>query len=807
MKDEDLTHTKYDDYNREQLLAAVKEAGCYVKDDKKSVMARKLAEHDRNLQDAQRRAVQERKEKEDKRQQEIKEATKAKNERRKARVKRNEDKGRRRERGDDVSSNSDDTIDVDEEDRLDAQRLTVTGGEALSDETWEDTCSETTVCSKNRPINPDCKLRLFEWSYTTIPPSSPLLEPWNEQFPSQITYTPLKLLTTHTHEKVTLPGSKYPAGVEPDFAPVLDPLTRSAVRRGHLIGLLARATIEPARVWASRTIVQGWNGCMYFFLPRLNGVGKPRLDTVYRKRDLEISGLLRPTAGTTDPKTDWKRRRAQRLACKRKAAAEVYEVCKWTPLAMSYVPAYLDWDPRFGSASLSCGDKSIDKLYYVRFPGCDLPHYYFWATESEWGDPTVPDLAWSPKVLEQQSTVETAAKLHALQALRVRKRAPLPVVRLDSPLGSEFDTTASAVEHDLLTHGLAAMLTKYKTFANSIGRKQAWDVFTRDLPGLYPSGTMPEAPPVEPANGMCVVEKVAALLSGRAILHFTGKESWTRDDDSAWDKATRADSKVLIESELVVMEELENLPQSVGNVEDDREVGALYRRGSVDDLIPRYRQELHIYTWLEHTSSAYSPLMEPLSPSTIRIETEYEPPSSPSPMSGGGTCPTCPFCSHSWYQLKEWQKAEHMLSHSQSTLANANTAASHINAMGKCAKRRHSRLTMSTLRSYHDRGNGSKMLKVGSGAFLAERWAKMGKEDSPFTKEVRRVRTGRPSALERKASGISDCMFVKRALAVSPSHSNFADDEAGTAKETERVQLPSTRGRKERMVKKSRTRR
>jgi hypothetical protein len=35
VKDEDLTHTKYDDYNREQLLAAVKEAGCYVKDDKK----------------------------------------------------------------------------------------------------------------------------------------------------------------------------------------------------------------------------------------------------------------------------------------------------------------------------------------------------------------------------------------------------------------------------------------------------------------------------------------------------------------------------------------------------------------------------------------------------------------------------------------------------------------------------------------------------------------------------------------------------------------------------------------------------
>lgn len=66
VKDEDLTHTKYDYYTREELLAAVKEAGCFVKDDKKSVMAKKLAKYDQDLMQIARRTAQEQKEKEEK---------------------------------------------------------------------------------------------------------------------------------------------------------------------------------------------------------------------------------------------------------------------------------------------------------------------------------------------------------------------------------------------------------------------------------------------------------------------------------------------------------------------------------------------------------------------------------------------------------------------------------------------------------------------------------------------------------------------------------------------------------------------
>lgn len=376
VKNEDLTHTKYDHYTREELHVAVKEAGCYVKDDKKSVMAKKLARHDQDLQLLARKIAQEQKEKHLRIQQEVEDATRARGKRRKARANRNDSRGQRRERGEDVSSDSDGTDDDDEQDRHDVQNLTVTGGYAISDETWDDTSSDSTVRSENPPIDPHFSLRLFEWSYTTFPsPNSP--RPGSEEFPSRLTYAPLKLTTTQTCEKLTLPGLNYPAGVEPDYVPIVDPLTRSAARHGHMIGLLAHSTIESASTWASRTLIQGWNARMYFKLPPCNDSKNMPLDAVYRKWNIENHQLLHPTPGTIDPKADRKRRFAQRLANKRKAAAEVYEACKWRPLAVSYMPSYLDWENGMKDAPHMDHEKTIDNLFHIRFSGCDLPHYYF----------------------------------------------------------------------------------------------------------------------------------------------------------------------------------------------------------------------------------------------------------------------------------------------------------------------------------------------------------------------------------------------------------------------------------------------
>ena len=748
VKDEDLTHTKYDDYSREQLLAAVKEAGCYVKDDKKSVMARKLANHERNRQSAERRAMQERKGNEEKKQQEIKDAAKASKNRRRARAKRNEDRGKRREHGEDVSSNSDDTDDADEQDRSDAHKLTVTGGEALSDETWEDTCSETTVHSVNSRVASGCKLRLFEWPYTTMPSPHPPPDFRFELFPTPLTYTPLKLITTHTHEKVTLPGQKYPAGVDPDFVPILDSLTRSAARHGHMIGLLAHATIERATAWQGRTIVQGWNGRMYLSLPSPspNASRNLALDATYRKWRVEKHKLLRPTPGITDPKTDRKRRLAQQTVNKRKATAEVYEASEWRPLAVSYMPAYLDWDQGTDCTSLQDHVQTTESLFYIRFPGCDLPHYYFWVREGEWSDPTTADPIWSPSMVERQEHKQTVVEACTTAKYRVKKLTTPPSGLNSTPASSDFEPTLLSIEYDLITYGLAPTLTKNRALAISSGKGEAWNVFTRKLPVLYPSGDLPCVPPAEGVGDQCVAEKIEAVLAGDVAVPFTGQESWIRNDDDFWDVVTHASDEEVGLSPLDVFEDSQR--QSCSSTRNDRDasaVEALYRRDSIDTPIPPRHQ--HIWTWLTTISPAYSPHIDPLSPTPTSSHPELEEPISPLDLNRSNTPSTCPFCSTPWTALPDFEKAGHMLSHSHTQLQHTTTAAWRVDAIGVGVKRRHSLLSVETLRSYHVHcGKGRRLLRIDSAKAMAQGWARLWREDSPFTREVRRIEQGRGSA-------------------------------------------------------------
>lgn len=786
VKDEDLTHTKYDYYTREELLAAVKEAGCFVKDDKKSVMAKKLAKYDQDLMQIARRTAQEQKEKEEKRQQEVKETFQACKQRRRARAKRNDDKGRRRERGEDVSSNSEDTDDIDEQNRHNAQRLTVTGGYALSDETWDDTSTESTIRSENSPIWPGCRLRLFEWSYTTMPPSRPSSKNRTEQIPTQITYVPLKLSTIHSREKVTLPGSRYPAGINPDYVPILDPLTRAAARHGHMINLLSHASIEPATTWASRTIVQGWNGRIYLALPPHNNNKDLQLDAVYRKWKIEKSKLLRPAPRTVNPKRDRSQRFAQRLVNKRKATAEVYEACKWRPLALSYMPSYLDWEKGIDSVLLSNHERTIENLFYIRFSGCDLPHYYFWACKREWNDPATADLAWTPASFQKPSIggiVQdkwvaldgTGLPSHSLTKIKKVR----PVV-----LSNHHSSDLSSVEDNLITRGLSATLSRYRAVATSIGKERAWNAFMRKLPKLYPSGAVPNAPPARAMQGMCVAEKIANLLSGRVFLPFTGAERWTRDDDAMWEVVMYSSSDDVDMYEDDSLEELEDLPssRSSGDSEtvDNLSANVLYRRDSMDLLTqrPQYRQDNDIYAWLEHISSAYPPHTVPLSPTVPNenVGPEVLTLTSNAFPSANYTSPTCSFCNANWTALVDFEKASHMLSHSYTDLQHTTTAISRINATGAGAKRRYSRLSITTLRSYNAR---KKIPRLDSATALTEQWANLGRHDSPFTKELRRAQTSdRTRTLERRQSAVSLSVTCTETMMLeSPSSSCFADDE------------------------------
>lgn len=258
MKNKDLTHTKYDDYSREQLSVTVKQAGLYVKDDKKSVMARKLTDRDRSLHLAERRAVQMRKEMEEKGLQEKKNEEKAKKARRRARAECNMNREQIREVREDVSAHSEDSIVTDEENRHDAHKCTATGGDVLSEMSFEDNESDFSILGlEGSSLELDCKLSLFEWPYIAMPPLCPRTTPRAEQHPAALTFAPMKPTTTQTRERGTLPGLNCPADIDPDVAPILDLLTRNAVRHGHLIGLLVHAVVEPAMAWASRTIVQG----------------------------------------------------------------------------------------------------------------------------------------------------------------------------------------------------------------------------------------------------------------------------------------------------------------------------------------------------------------------------------------------------------------------------------------------------------------------------------------------------------------------------------------------------------------------
>ncbi|KAF1923379.1 uncharacterized protein M421DRAFT_326979 [Didymella exigua CBS 183.55] len=750
VKDGDLTNTRYDENDRGQLLAAVKDAGCYIKDDKKSVMARKLAEYDQKKLYEERRSAHERREKEEARQQEMENATQAQRDRRRARAKRNEERAISYECGEEVSSNSDDTDE--DHDICDA------GGEALSDEIWEDTCSETTIRSRNLPLRLGCRLQLFEWPYLDPPQHSPPSDLEAKSHPAPLAYTSLKLVTTTTHEKITLPGKSYLAGVDPDFVPLLSPRTRTAARHRHMLNQFSHAVIEPGALWARRTAIQGWNGRMYFSLPPQSHHDKKntRLDDVYHKRHTANAKPLHPTPGAADVREDRRNRFERRVNNKRKRMAEVYEASLWEPLALGYMPSYLNWELGGQLSDASDTHKTLASPWYVRFQRCNVPHYYFWSLESEWSDPTISDPSWSAEVFKQHN-IETAkcrSQNPQCTKFRVRKLTSLPTH--SAAAAESFQTPVPRCEDDLLAHGLRAIFATYAALARSTGMQKAWATFTRQLPCLFPSGELPRAPPAQPRKDMCLADKMAALLSGGDGALYSGKEAWARDGDEAWDVVVgAADAHVLMsdgDSSTASCRSLSHVEHAEHG--DDGEE-ALHRRDSMDILQIPSSSETRIWTWLSAVEPTNSPPSTPL-------------PASPNSKDCHPVCPlplppatslTCPFCSHNWRATPYWERAAHMLSHSHISPQRL-TSISDVNVAGKGCNRRYSLFSQRTLRSYHAKfGRGRETARGdcarGLVGDLAESTRevvvapflvgvrKCGRETSPYSKERKRAKTMR----------------------------------------------------------------
>ena len=387
VRDEDRTDSIYDTYNYKELLDTAKERGIYRKDMKKVEMAWALKRNDEEKKKAEHQAKMEH----ERKQQEARKEREKKAAQRQALIaakhKRRLEKTQQRDRDESVSDDtlSDAEIELEAYTRNEYAREPI--GEVLSDESWDSTSTESSTRSTDYMPKHDCKLRLFEWPYDYMPrpDSTPRtiadLARLPDPAPHPVPYAPLKLATTHTRQKLILPGSRYPASVAPNYVPILNAPTRLAAHSAHMIGLLRNAVIETGTFWAAKTFVQGTTARMYFHLCSRNE-SKQLADT-YQKWYLEDRKLLRVKGRGDGVREDRRRRHEQRRRNKGRRMAEVYESCKWRPLAMGYAPAYLD----FGEAEAwarSMG-KGLRNLRYVRFEGCDVPHYYFWVKQGEEG--------------------------------------------------------------------------------------------------------------------------------------------------------------------------------------------------------------------------------------------------------------------------------------------------------------------------------------------------------------------------------------------------------------------------------------
>lgn len=677
VQDQDRTNTVYDDWDYKQLKNGCIERGIYVKDMKKVEMARALADYDIEKRRAERSALVEHEKKMRKLEAEKRQENDRRLQEEAMKHKRRMEKEARREREESVSDDTPDEDDIRQMHDMMAGSDEGPMGQVLSEESWDSTSTDTTDSSVNHTILPECKLRLFEWSYPDMPsptarisarqaailnrPKSPEYPPKRPlPIPRNIPYTPLKVHTTGTKEKLFLPGKTYPPGVNPDFVPLLSPRTRHAARNGVLSGVLRKATIERASTWATRTQIQGWNARIFFSLAPRNET--KALSDVYTKWFLENRKLLRVEPRGAGLKISREQRHVQRQRNKGRKLAEVLEASEYRPTAVCYLPAYLDYVEE-GEDEGACTERhTLENLFFVRFPGCDVPHYYFWTGEGAWADPTARNGEW----VDHERPGVSRKRLPGTSRTRVKNPAirPSPPVRLTSP--PDLDTIVALIEFELYTHGLAMTLIKYRNRWAKKGKDDAWRTFGQHLPLIYPSGIFPSAPPLNAKSAISIAVKLASIekrkLGDEGMLDsLRGDEPWTSRDDVWWS-----------------VDGVNNAPSA------EPEHEALYRRGSVPTL--EFLNTDRCATWLEQVSPSFVPLTpESLPDSPVLGEIEREEreglegrflQDSPQLMDV-----TCPFCllelrsmnmevsSSSTFRVEECslmrlqERAEHMHAH------------------------------------------------------------------------------------------------------------------------------------------------
>ncbi|CAN9471183.1 unnamed protein product [Alternaria alternata] len=678
VRDEHKTDSKYDNYNYKELVDQAKERGIYRKDMKKVEMAWALKHDDEEERRAEQDAMlalqrkrQEAKEEEERRAAHKQRQIEEKHERR-------IEKERRRQRDESVSDDTLSDADIEAQETSRNEYAREQFGHALSDESWNSTSTESSPePPMDRDTKPDCRLRLFEWPHEQLPDTHrPRFFSFSEPKPRAIPYAPLRLTTTSSKQKLVLPGSKYPTGVDPDFCPMLSPRTRSAARNGHLIGTLRHAVVESGVHWAQRTLVQGWNAHMYFHLgSRHHNESKPGLADTYRKWGLENRKVLRVKGKGEARKEERAARHVQRRRNRTRLVQEVYESSLWRPGGMGYVAAYLDHrgdgdgegrgTGRFGGGRRACEKEEesvLENLFFVRFLGCDVPHYYFWTRQGEWGDPCFPNPAWEAAGEldeDEQDNVEIGGdakggkRTHRLGSKnRVESLGPgkTQLIRVRRPSSALSCTAASSTsspsspvsiasaitraEYHLYTYGLSSTLSAYHARWIAKGKITHWKTFAANLPTLWPSGNIPDVPPVESRPGACLALKIATIdvsgAGGKTIFSpLMGGEAWTGNDDKLWEVVEVVEGDGDREDE--GNETGDESDEFGGDDKDEEEADgeleeigcgnedeALYRRGSMVFTHDNMSTD-PVIAWLDKVSPTFAPSTTPKVPKVLEV--------------------------------------------------------------------------------------------------------------------------------------------------------------------------------------------
>jgi hypothetical protein len=96
------------------------------------------------------------------------------------------------------------------------------------------------------------------------------------------------------------------------------------------------------------------------------------------------------------------------------------------------------------------------------------------------------------------------------------------------------------IEHQLYSEGLSKTLAHYRQRWVANGKQRAWKPFAAALPKLWPSGEIPDVPPVTSKPGVKLLVKLVTIdclkeYGETPFSPLSGIEAWTRDDDRVWD--------------------------------------------------------------------------------------------------------------------------------------------------------------------------------------------------------------------------------------------------------------------------------